>query len=170
MEASVSRPKLVAVDTNVVFHLAEREELTLEAVDLIVRRLDPVSLVLPPTVQQEIGHWAADGTPAQRKVARAAMAAVRSFHIQPAFLLAVGHGITEQIARRLRTAGLLPETEVNDSFVVAEAALLGCAILLTGDEHLRGMDFPRITFELQSFAVAAPVIATPRELVRKFLP
>ena len=37
-----------------------------------------------------------------------------------------------------------------------------------GDEHLRGMDFERLTFELQSFELTAPVIATPCEIARNF--
>ena len=57
---------------------------------------------------------------------------------------------------------------MNDGLIVAETALLGGTLLLTGDEHLRGMDFERLTFELRTFRCAAPVIATPRELVRKF--
>ena len=34
--------------------------------------------------------------------------------------------------------------------------------------HLRGLDFQRLTLLLQDFDVAAPVIATAREIVRKF--
>ena len=52
--------------------------------------------------------------------------------------------------------------------VLAESALLSCSMLLTSDEHLRGIDFERLTLELQAFDVAAPVIATPSEIVRKF--
>jgi hypothetical protein len=58
--------------------------------------------------------------------------------------------------------------EVNDGLILAEAALLNCSLLLTSDEHLRGIDFERLTFELQSFDLPTPVIATPREIVRKF--
>jgi hypothetical protein len=58
--------------------------------------------------------------------------------------------------------------EVNDSLVLAESALLGCSMLLSSDEHLRGIDFERLTLELQAFDVAAPMVATPREIVRKF--
>ena len=63
---------------------------------------------------------------------------------------------------------LLPETEVNDGLILAEAALLGCTLLLTSDEHLRGVDLTRLTFELQACNAGVPVIATPREIVRKF--
>jgi len=52
--------------------------------------------------------------------------------------------------------------------ILAEAALLGCSMLLTSDDHLRSMDFARLAFELQAFHARVPVIATPREIVRKF--
>ena len=65
---------------------------------------------------------------------------------------------------------MIPGEEVNDSLVLTESALLGCSMLLTSDEHLRGIDFERLTMELHAFDVTAPVIATPREIVRKFFP
>jgi len=88
----------------------------------------------------------------------------------PANLIAVRHGIAERIAERVRERGLIPDEEINDSLLLAESALLGCSMLLTSDEHLRGIDFERLTLELQTFDAAAPVIATPREIVRKFFP
>ncbi|MEO8351715.1 MAG: hypothetical protein ABI680_08285 [Chthoniobacteraceae bacterium] len=57
---------------------------------------------------------------------------------------------------------------MNDSLIVAETALLECGMLLSGDAHLRGVDFQRLTLLLQGFDVVAPIIATPREIVRKF--
>ena len=71
-------------------------------------------------------------------------------------------------SRRKSARGLLPDEETHDALILAEAALLGCGILLTSDAHLRGLDFQRLTLLLQDFDVAAPVIATPREIVRKF--
>jgi hypothetical protein len=76
--------------------------------------------------------------------------------------------MAERIASRVRERDLVPGEEINDSLVLAESALLGCSVLLTSDEHLRGIDFERLTLELQAFDVAAPVIATPAEIVRKF--
>ena len=78
------------------------------------------------------------------------------------------HGIAERIGSHLRETGLLPEEEVHDALILAEAALLDCSLLLTSDEHLRGVDFERLSFELQRFDVTVPVVATPREIVRKF--
>ena len=68
----------------------------------------------------------------------------------------------------MRECGLIPRREVNDSLGLAESALLNCSILLTSDEHLCGMDFEHLTLELRNFETAAPIVATPREIVRKF--
>jgi hypothetical protein len=43
-----------------------------------------------------------------------------------------------------------------------------CGILLTSDEHLRGIDHQELIWVLNPHGLAPPVIATPREIVRKF--
>ena len=73
-----------------------------------------------------------------------------------------------RVGQGLRERELIPWAEVNDALIVAESAALGCSMLLTSDEHLRGIDFERLCFELQGFDLVAPVIATPREIVQKF--
>jgi hypothetical protein len=60
------------------------------------------------------------------------------------------------------------EEEANDGLVLAESALLGSSTLLTSDEHLRSIDLERLSYELQTFSLSVPVMATPREIVRKF--
>ena len=74
----------------------------------------------------------------------------------------------ERIAERLRRCGLLPEKEVHDSIVLTEAAALGCALLTSSDADLRSVDRAKLSRELAKFDLIAPVIATPREIVRKF--
>jgi predicted nucleic acid-binding protein len=169
MAANPSRPPLVAVDANVLFDLAGEVEDVVDSVSLLRERLPESRFLLPPTVQQELANWALRGDTAEkRNTARRAVQVAQRWRIVPVSLIAVSHGIAERIARRLRELDLVPEDEVHDSFILAEAGLLNCSILLTSDEHLRGVDFQRLTFEFQSFDVAAPVIATPREIVRKF--
>jgi hypothetical protein len=51
---------------------------------------------------------------------------------------------------------------------VAETALLDGRLLLSSDEHLRGMDHRQLGLVLQEFDLSAPVIATPGEVVKKF--
>ena len=55
--------------------------------------------------------------------------------------------------------------EVHDSLILAEAALLGCGLLFTSDEHLRGVDHEHLTLVLNPFELVPPVIASPREIV-----
>lgn len=80
----------------------------------------------------------------------------------------VGLGIVERIAEKLRCAELIPASEVNDSELLTESAFIGARLLISSDGHLRGIDFERLTLELQNFDLTAPVIATPAEVVRKF--
>jgi len=170
MAATANRPQLIAVDANVLFDLTDDVDDVFEAVSIIRGRLPDARLLIPPTVQHELANWALRGDAQKRESARKAMRLSQSWRIVPATLIAVRHGIAERIAQRVRERGLIPDEEVNDSLVLAESALLGCSMLLTSDGHLRGTDFEQLTLELQAFDVAAPVIATPREIVRKFFP
>jgi predicted nucleic acid-binding protein len=168
MAARPNRPQLVAVDANVLFDLADSFDVVIDAVSVIRERLRDARFLIPPTVQHELVNWAFRGEGQKREAARKAIHLSQSWRIVPANLIAVRHGIAERIAERIREQGLIPGKEVNDSLLLAESALLGCSMLLTSDEHLRGIDFERLTLELQAFDVTAPVIATPAEVVRKF--
>jgi hypothetical protein len=87
---------------------------------------------------------------------------------RPVDLLEPQHAAARRIGRHLRNLGLLPGEEINDALILGEAALLHCAMLLTSDAHLRGLDFTTLAFELQAWDATAPIIATPREIVHKF--
>jgi hypothetical protein len=99
---------------------------------------------------------------------RSALRGLAGWGLELVNLVPVSHGIVERIAGKLQEAGLLPAEEYNDGLILAEAALLNCAVLLSGDAHLRGLDFQRASLELKAFDVEMPVIATPREIVAKF--
>ena len=160
---------LVAVDANVVMDLGAQSESVMDALATIRQRLRSPRIVLPPTAKLELMHIARQGdTAKERNLALNGIAAARRSRIVPVNLMPVGHGIVERVAERLRSAELIPAAEVNDSQLVAESALLGARLLLSSDEHLRGIDFTRLTLELQNFDLTAPVIATPSEVVRKF--
>ena len=162
---------LIAVDTNVLLDLADEVDDVLDAFQLISDRIPTRQFVMPPTVAHELAHEATQAEPQKlRARGRRAFQEARRRDIRPVDLVAVHHGIAEQVSRRLREAGLLPEEEVNDGLIFGEAALLRCAILLTTDGHLRGIPHERLTLELQALDLTAPVVATQRELVKKFLP
>jgi len=137
--------------------------------DLIRRRLRPARILVTPTVFQELVYLAERGyTEPDRQQATRALHGLAGWGLDLVNLVPVGHGIVERMADKLQQSRLLPAEEYNDGLILAEASLLGCAILLTGDAHLRGLDFQRTSLELKAFDVEMPVIVTPRELVAKF--
>ena len=169
MDATQSRRALIGVDSNVLLDLADEVEDVTDAVLTVRSRLPQAQLVLLPTASQELAAEVRSGLDdRKRQRAKRAFQLARDWKIQPCDLISVRHGIAERIGRHVRGLGMLPEAEVNDGLILAEAALLNCSLLLTSDEHLRGIDFERLTFELQSFDLPTPVIATPREIVRRF--
>ncbi len=168
--ASLLKPSpIIAVDTNVPLDLAADSEAALDALTLMRRRLKPGRLLLPPTVFQELVYIADEGdTAADRTRARRALQNLASWHLDIVNLVPVGHGIVERIADALIEARLIPAQEYNDALVLAESGLLECAILLSSDWHLRGLDFQKAMLVLKRFDVEMPVIATPKEILAKF--
>jgi len=161
---------LIAVDTNVPLDLAEGVEDVVDGVEVISRRIKMVRLITPPTVNLELAYLSKFAD--EEKVRANAQKALRSlsskWKLQPVNLVPAGHGIVAAIGLKIRQAGLLPDEEEHDAMILAESALLGCSMLLTSDVHLRGIDFQRLKLLLQDSHVAAPIIAAPREIVRKF--
>ena len=169
MATPALRGPLIAVDTNVPLDLADEKEHALDALQVVRRRLKPGRILVTPTVFQELVFLADESDAAVgREQARRALRGLAGWGLELVNLVPVGHGIVERIADKLQDAGLLPAKEYNDGLILAEAALLNCAILLTGDAHLRGLDFQRASLELKAFDVEMPVVATPREIVAKF--
>lgn len=163
-----ARP-LIAADSNVPLDLADDNDSARDATDTIRVRLPHARFVITPSVFQELVHVALeDGAPARRRLGSRALRELKHLGFELLEIPPVGHGIVEHIAIRLRAAGLLPAPEIHDSLILAEAAFLGCAVLLTSDAHLREIDQVRLTWELNAADVSVPVIATPKEIVRMF--
>jgi len=159
----------VAVDTNVALDFAKGIDDVCDAIATIRARIPGVELLITPTVAEELAH--ASVSSPDDEVRSAAMKILREYRALGFRLLnfiPLGFDQVERIALRLRDAGLLPPEEVHDSLVVAEAAAMNCALLTSSDEHCRGIDHARLSKELAEFDLKAPLIATPREIVRKF--
>ena len=161
---------LIAVDTNVPLDLAEGVENVVDALVVIRQRIKGVRLITPPTVNLELAYLSqfADEESLRANAQTALRSLSLKWKLRPLNLIPVGHGIVAAIGSKIRAIGLLPDEEEHDAMILAESALLGCSILLTSDAHLRGIDFQRLKLLLQDFNVDAPIIATPREIVRKF--
>ncbi len=165
----VNRLRL-AVDTNVLLDWAEDVEDILDALNTIDARFPVADKLIPPATLQELAflHLASPDLETRDRAARA----FRKIHsenvFRPILELPFHSELTEELATLFRTHSLLPCEEINDSKILAQTILLDCDILLTSDEHLRGIDHQELTWLLNAQDLAVPVIATPREIVRKF--
>jgi predicted nucleic acid-binding protein len=164
------KPPRLAVDTNVLLDFAEEIDTVLDAFDLLDRRLPDKDMLVVPSVLDELAFLcdSGDTVRVRQSAARAIRLVQQHDRFRPFLELASQTAFVEELAREIRSRGLLPQQEVHDSLILAEATLLGCALLLTSDEHLRGVDHERLTLALHPFELVPPVIASPREIVRKF--
>jgi len=162
--------RILAADTNVPLDMALGREVVLDAVAVIRRRIPNRFLFVPPTVAGEMAVMAdEDPVPAKRAAAVRFFEEHRAWGFRILRYVPLGDEFVNRVAGVLRAKGLIDEDEVNDSLVLVEAAAMDCSVLLTSDEHLRSVDYERLTFELRRFELSAPVIATPREIVKNFL-
>lgn len=163
-------PLLVVADSNVPLDLARGREDVLDAIALIRRRLRGGRILIPPRVIRELAFLAeyADESATRGDVVNF-FRRHQEWGCQLVSHVTLGEEFVERVARQLRNEHLLPAAEVNDSVIVVEAAVLNASLLLTTDEHLRGMDYLRLKLLLEKFELSAPVIATPREIVKSFL-
>ena len=164
------KPLRLAVDTNVLLDLAGEVEHVIDAMAIISRRLPDTDKLVLPSVLEELAFLADSGLTQQtRQLACKAISqlgAERRFRplLELAFLPAEVETLAEEFLRR----DLLPKDEVHDGMILAEAAMMSCGLLLSSDEHLRSIDHQELTWLLHRFELAPPVIATPREIARKF--
>ena len=164
------RSTLVAVDTNFLLDLAVPKDKAHDAVAIFRRRVPEVEFVVPSTVLDELDYIAGHGdTKGDRALATAALQKlVQVWKFRPLDFVPVGHGIVETVAAKLRRRHLIPEKEVNDSYILAEAALANCTLLISSDEHLRGADATLLSLTLKSCDVGVILVRTPAEIVRQF--
>jgi hypothetical protein len=162
---------LLAVDTNVLLHLADGVDDVIDAVETIKERAKGAQLIATPTVLQELFALHEDEEHDAHELANEALTCMMDWGVQPLNLIAVGHGIVEQIGLKLRTNGVLPDQEENDGLIIAEAALLNCQMLLTSDQHMLDAQehsaFRRLLRETDVDGDLI-VIAKPRDIVQKF--
>jgi len=122
---AVPRLTLVAVDTNVLLNLAAGVEVVMDCLDIVKTRLPNSKIIVLPTVILELTDISErDDDPRLKSHAELSLSSILDpWGFLPVNCVPVGHGIVEQIAGKIREKGLIPEEEIHDSFVIAEAAL-----------------------------------------------
>ena len=164
-----ARSTLVAVDTNFLLDLAADRAACHDAITAMRARMPSHAVLVPPTTLDELGH-ALTKPPSVGALAQHALRSIlRPWKFQPADFEPVRHGIAERIAENIRTRGYLPHDEINDALILAEAALLDCALLLTSDRHLLDTPAGPLKLLFESHDVATPLIVSPKKIVRDFL-
>ena len=164
-------PKLtpVAIDTNVVLNFAALDEVVIDCFDTIKKRLQNVQIIILPTVILELTAIAGNETDEARPLAAISLSSiVEPWKFTPGNCVPVGHGIVEQIGNRIRDKGLLPDEEIHDSFLIAEAALYGAALLISSDSHIKNINQQMLGLELKSCDVDCPLIASPWKIANQF--
>jgi hypothetical protein len=163
------RLRAVAVDTNILFDLAQEVEVVIDCLETIAKRIPNSSIIVLPTVILELRKMAKSGDPKEQAIAAKALSSVLNpWGFVPVNFIPVGHGIVEQIGRKIRACGLIPEEEIHDSFIVAEAALYGATMLVSSDGHIKDVDQKMLKIELDASDVHCPLIASPWKIVHTF--
>lgn len=165
------KPTEVALDTCVILNLAGENRLVIECLETLRAKIPNLQIVVLPTVIQELTNIADTGEMGERELALKALASIRgSWGFLPVNCIPVGHGIVEQTGRKIRDKQLLPEEEIHDSFVIAEAGLRDVSILLSSDTHIKDIDCQELKLLLDSCDICCPLIASPRKVVAQFSP
>ncbi len=159
-----AKKKLLAADSNLLFDLAEKRDFALTFLE--VAREKGFSLQLPPTVVQELAFAALKKRGAEQKLAFTALQNLRGWGIVPFDLVAVGHGITEQFARRLNELKLLPEAELNDGLILAETGLAGIPLLVSSDKHLLNIEADELCAVCRERHIGEVNVVHPKKLLK----
>jgi hypothetical protein len=123
---------LFAIDTNPLIDWALEYDDIPDCFSLIKKRVPGISIIVPPTVLHELGHFAQTNAKNLGSHAIKALELIRDEPLlKPINLVPVGHGIVDINAWKLREKKLIAEDEINDSLILAEAGLLECSVLLT---------------------------------------
>jgi predicted nucleic acid-binding protein len=156
--------KPLAVDSNLLFNLAGKKDFALTFLELAKEK--NYTLHLPPTVVQELTFAVLRKSGEEQKLALAALQNLRAWGIVPFDLVSVGHGITEQFARRLHELKLLPEAELNDGLILAETGLAGIPLIVSSDKHLLDIEADELARVCRERHIAEVSVVHPRKLLK----
>lgn len=159
-----ARKKPLAADSNLLFDLAEKKFFALTFLEVAKEKY--YTLNLPPTVVQELTFAALHKSGEEQKLALQALINLRGWGIIPYDLAAVGHGITEQFARRLHELKLLPEAELNDGLILAETGLAGIPLLVSSNRHLLDIEADELARVCRERHIAEVSVVHPKKLLK----
>ena len=163
----MSKP-VIAVDTNVLLDYANKDETVINCFSTIHKKFPGCAVFVLPTVIDELQQHYSKGEKRESALALKVLQNLLKWGFKPVNVIPVGNGIVEETARKIRAAGLLPDEEINDSYIIAEAALANVNLLLSSDGHLKFIDQAKLKEILEGCDLADTVIFSPAKIVRDF--
>src|SRR6266700_2394385 len=127
---NLNAPHVLDGDTNGAIDLTQGSEWILDALSTIRHRLPGCSMLLPPTVCEELAWLADHGEEiTERRAAHRFLRQHRIWGFRLLHTVHLGDSYVAKIGQRLLQAALLPAAEANDAQILAESAALGCSVL-----------------------------------------
>jgi predicted nucleic acid-binding protein len=163
--------KRLAADTNFPLDVAAQDDGAAAAMSVLKECFPAAPLLVPPTALHELALLA-DQTE-EPETARLARLALRAMSVKdclwrPVPVLPDHAETVEELAAAIHRQTGVPIEEHNDALILAEAAALGCSLLITGDRHLLDVEHRQLDWLLGLEGFRAPLIVSPRGLVRRF--
>ncbi len=159
-------PKKLALDTNVLFDLADAKEFAVEFREVF--RARGFELLAPPTVLAELHYFRRQGDREQRRLAELSVRNLLGWRVVPLVLGDLEVAIAKRFAELVRLHRLVPAEESNDARILAEATVARISLLVTSDHHLLDIDADALQATADEADLPAIDVASPKRLLRVF--
>jgi predicted nucleic acid-binding protein len=152
-----AQPPRLAVDSNLLFAIANAEPAVAMLLDLAKR--GEAQLYIPPECLAELSYSYVTGNEVAGKVLRSIL---KIALLSPLNLTSTQHAVAASVARRFLVESILPKLEKRDAMALAQAAAGGMTGFITQDEHFLGIDRRQLSAlllieELSPIAILAPI-------------
>jgi len=158
--------KRLSLDTNVLFDLADEEDFAHDFRETFQRK--GYALLISPTVVAELYFLQRHGDEEEIRLASIALKQMAAWDIQAFSFSTVQLDLARGLVAAIIRQRLLPESEVNDAFILAESAVAGIPLVVTSDQHLLDVDESALRDECLRVELAPVFPVHPRRLLRTF--
>ena len=162
MEAA--SPRRLSLDTNVLFDLADEKDFAHDFRETYQRK--GYALVICPTVVAELYFLREHGDAEEQRLASLSLCQIASWDIQVFPLTGVQLDIAWRFAAAVIASRLLPETEINDSRILAETSVAAIPLLVSSDRHLLDVEPDVLQAACAEADLPLSFISSPRRLLR----
>jgi hypothetical protein len=156
--------KKLSLDTNLLFDLADQKDFAHDFRETYQGK--GYSLVISPTVVAELFFLSEHGDSEEKRLAAAALAGVGNWDIQPFPLTGVQLDLARHFATVLIERNLLPDSEINDAFILAESAVGAIPLVVSSDHHLLAIDHDKLRDACAETDLHPTLPVSPRRLLR----